>query len=91
MESDDSNKHLGKTKQYNKDLEEKRRLKERIKSNMLKFLKKKQIRSHNFMFKQLYPFNAACNEDKTEGNFKRLQVSKTMTEIHLPLREIRQL
>lgn len=48
MDSDDSNKHLGKTKQYNKDLEEKRKLKERIKSNMLKFLKKKQIRSHNF-------------------------------------------
>ena len=43
------------------------------------------------MFKQLYPLNAMCNDDKTEGAFKRVQVSKTLTEIHVPLREIRQL
>ena len=43
------------------------------------------------MFKQLYPFNEACNEDKNNESYKRHQVSKTLTEIHLPLREIRQL
>ena len=49
------------------------------------------MRQPEYMFKQLYPLNAFCNEDKNEHSFKRVQVSKHMKEIYVPVREIRQL
>ena len=91
VDSDDSENRIKKTKVYDKTAEDLNKQTIRIKQEVIRFLKKKSIRSKEYMFHQLYPFNAACNEDQKNETFKRHQVSKTMTEIHLPLREIRQL
>ena len=52
--------------------QQKKQSKKRMRDEILEFLKRESLRNPKFMFKQLYPFNAACNDEKNEVSFKRI-------------------